>query len=112
MRLMGLHISDSLLFHIAECTTSKVSWEKLASLFRKVNEFFALQLETELSSLVPDKHASIEDYLSKFRSLVSQLKERRNTKSDNKCIFLILSKLKGAYQIFSSFYSTMDALGV
>lgn len=73
---------------------------------------FALQLETELSSLVPDKHASIEDYLSKFRSLVSLLKERRNTKSDNECIFLILSKLKGAYQIFSSFYSTMDALGV
>ena len=33
-------------------------------------------------------------------------------KSDDECIFLILSKLRGPYQIFTStFYSTMDALG-
>jgi len=40
------------------------------------------------------------------------LKSRGKTKSDEKCIFLILSKLKGPFQVFSStFSSTMDALG-
>jgi hypothetical protein len=69
-------------------------------------------LEVELSSLVPDEHASVEDYLTKFRLLVAQLKGCRKTKSDEECIFLILSKLKGPYQVFSfAFYSTMDALG-
>jgi hypothetical protein len=102
----------SLLFHIGECKTPKESWDKLASLFGKVNEFQALQLEAKLSSLVPDEHASIEDYLAKFRLLVAQLKGCGKKKSDDECIFLILSKLKGPFQVFSStFYSTMDALG-
>ena len=66
MGLIGLHVSDSLLFHLDGCDTPKQSWDKLASLFGKINEFRALQSEAELSSLVLDEHASIEDYLSKF----------------------------------------------
>ena len=87
-------------FHLDGCDTPKKRWDKLVSLFGKVNEFKALQLETELSSLIPDEHGSIEDYLAKFRSLVAQLKGCRKTKSDNECIFLILSKLKSPYQLF------------
>jgi hypothetical protein len=69
-------------------------------------------LEEELSSMVPDENASIEECLMKFRLLVTQLKECGKTKLDEEFIFLILSKLKGPYHIFSSsFYSTMDALG-
>jgi hypothetical protein len=75
MGLIGLHVSDSLLFHIVDCKTLKASWDKLASLFGKVNEFRALQLEVKLSSLVPEEHASIEDYLTKFKLLVVQLKQ-------------------------------------
>ena len=39
MGLIGLHVSDSLLFHIVDCKTLKASWDKLVSLFGKVNEF-------------------------------------------------------------------------
>lgn len=46
MGLIGLHVSNNLLFHIDGCDTKKKSWDKLASLFNKVNEFRALQLET------------------------------------------------------------------
>ena len=107
MGLIGLHVSNSLVFHLDGCDTPKKNWDKLASLFGKVNEFRALQLETELSSLIPDEHGSIEDYLAKFRSLIAQLKGCRKTKSNGECIFMILSKLKGPYQVFSSsFYST------
>jgi len=84
----------------------------LASLFGKINKFKASQLEAELSSLILDEHTSIEDYLVKFRSLVAALKGSRETKLDNECNFMILSKLKGLYQLFySTFYSKMDALG-
>jgi hypothetical protein len=37
MGFIGLYVSDSLLFHIAECKNPKTSWDKLASLFGKVN---------------------------------------------------------------------------
>jgi hypothetical protein len=71
-----------------------------------------MQLEAELSSMVPDENASIEECLTKFRLLVTRLKGCGKSKLDEKCIFLILSKLKCPYHIFSSsFYSTMDALG-
>jgi hypothetical protein len=43
--IIGLHVSDSFLFHIVECKAPKESWDKLASLFGKVNEFRALQLK-------------------------------------------------------------------
>ena len=76
------------------------------------NEFQATQLEMDLSSLIPDEHASIEDYRTKFKSLIVQLKGCGKTKSDSECIFFILSKLKDPYHVFCfSFYSTMDALG-
>jgi hypothetical protein len=42
---IGLRVSNSLLLHIVECKTPKASWDKLDSLFGKVNEFQALQLE-------------------------------------------------------------------
>jgi hypothetical protein len=35
--LIIIHVSDNLLFHIVECKTSKHSWDKLNSLFGKVN---------------------------------------------------------------------------
>ena len=95
--LIKIHVSDSLLFHLDGCDKPKKSRDKLASLFGKVNEFRALQLEMEFSSLIPDEHGWIEDYLAKFRSLVTQLKGCKKTKSDGECIFMILSKLKGPY---------------
>jgi hypothetical protein len=68
-------------------------------------------LEVELSSLVPDEHTSIEDYISKFKLLVAQLKRCGKNKSNEECIFLIFSKLKVPYQVFSfAFYFIMDAL--
>ena len=64
-------------------------------------------MEVKLSTLIPDG----EDYLMRFRSLVTQLKGRGKTKLDVKCIFMILSKLKGPSKVlFSTFYYVMDAL--
>jgi hypothetical protein len=112
MGLNGLHVLESLLFHIDECDNTKECWDKLDSLFGNVNEFRALQLEVKLSSLVPDENASIEDYISEFKLLVAYMKGCGKNKPDKEWIFLILPELKYHFQVFSSTcYSTMDALG-
>lgn len=36
--LIGLHVSDNLLFHIVVCTTAIEVWDKLARLYGKVNQ--------------------------------------------------------------------------
>lgn len=62
--------------------------------------------------MILESFTSIEDFLIKFKSLRSNLQVVRKIKLDDECIFLIISKLRGPYQIFTStFYSTMDALG-
>ena len=77
-----------------------------------MNEFWALQLDVELTSLTPASFPTIEDFLMKFKSLRIVFQGCGKNKPNDECIFLILSKLQGQYHIFSStFYSTMDALG-
>lgn len=66
MGLIWFHVSDNLLFLLDKCDTPKKIWDNMASLFGKINEFKALQLEVELSPSIPDEHASIEEYLVKF----------------------------------------------
>lgn len=91
---MSLTISYSTLMDVICQIKATISW---LHYFGKVNEFKAIQLETKLSSLIPDEHVSIENYLAKFKSLVTQLKGCGKTKLNSECIFLILSKLKGPY---------------
>jgi hypothetical protein len=51
MDLIGLHVSDSFLFHISYCKTLEASWDKLDSLFGKFNEFLVLQLKVNFHFL-------------------------------------------------------------
>ena len=86
-------------------------WTKLDGLFGTVNEFKAFQIEVELISLIHDYFPSIKEFLMKFKKLRSLLQGCGKIKIDTKCIYLILSKLHGNFQIFSStFYSIKDAL--
>lgn len=106
MGLIQWHVLDNLLFHLEEWINLKQSW------FERVNEFHALELKTRLSIIVPNEHASIEQYLAQFRSLLSQLKVCCKEKNEVGSIFLILSKLKGPFEVFSfTFYATRDVLG-
>ena len=74
MGLIGIHDLDSQSFPIVECKSPKQRWDKLSSLFGKVNEFQALNLEVELSSLVLDENSWIKGFLTKFKLLLSQLR--------------------------------------
>ena len=112
MSLISLQVSDSLQFHLDGCNTPLAMWTKLDGLFGIVNEFEALQIEAELTSLISNYFPSIEHFLMKFKQQRSLLQGCGKNKIDTKCIYLILSKLHGKFQIFAStLYSTKDPLG-
>ena len=98
MGLIGIHYLDSQSFPIVECKSPKQIQEKLSSLFGKVNEFQALKLEVELSSLVLDEHSWIKGFLTKFKLFLSQLRGCGKIKIDEECIFVILSRLNGPFK--------------
>ena len=59
----------------------------------------------------PNNFSSIEDFLSKFKTLRLLLELRKVKKDDGSLIYCILSKLCPSYSVFvSAFHSTMEAI--
>ena len=54
MGLISLSVEDNLQFHLDEFYAPQEMWDKFHALFGTVNEFRALQIEAELTSLAPD----------------------------------------------------------
>ena len=112
MRFIDLQVFDSLQFYLDGCNAPLAMWTKLEGLFGTMNEFREFWIEVELTSLVPDSFPSIEDFLMKFKENRTLLQGCGKAKTNIEWIYLILSKLRGNFQIFSStFYSTKDSLG-
>lgn len=112
MGLISLSVSNSLQFHRDEFFTPQEMWDKFNDLFDTINEFRALQIEAKLTSLIPNVFPSIEDFLMGFKQQRTLLQGCGKEKTYKECIYLILSKLRGNFQIFfSTFHSIMDALG-
>ena len=62
-------------------------------------------------NLSPNDFSCIEDYLSKFKTLII-LCEKCNIKlEEERCIYIILAKFGSAYSVFvSTFYATKESL--
>ena len=69
-----LSISKDLLFHITGLKTPKEIWDHLASLFDKQDDLRIYQLENELISLHLRNFETLNDFFTKFKHLVLQLK--------------------------------------
>ena len=67
MGLIYLSVEESLQFHIDEFSTPQEMWDKFHDLFGTINEFRALQIEVELTSLAPHAFPSIQDFLMNFK---------------------------------------------
>ena len=87
MGLITLNISDSYMFHLDSLTTPQDIWTKFYNLFGIVNEFEALHLDVELTSLTPIDFPTIEDFLMKFQYLRTILQGCGKNKIDDECIF-------------------------
>ena len=79
----------------------------METLFGKQDELQAYSLENELIGLNPSDFNYLQDYFTKFKSLIVQLKECGVDKKDEQLILSILSKLGPDYSIFvSSFHAS------
>ena len=74
-KMLCLSILRDILFHVDNLTTPNEAWLKIESLFGKTNEMRGHQLENELITLSPTHFETIQDFFTKFKSLVLQLKK-------------------------------------
>jgi hypothetical protein len=62
--------------------------------------------------LSPSDFSCIEDYLSKFKTLKTLCEECKIKIDEDRCIYLIISKLGSAYSMFvSTFYAIQEVVG-
>jgi hypothetical protein len=79
--------------------------------FGKLNIIRAQKLENQILTLSPSDFSCLGDYLSKFKTLRILCEECKIKMEEERCIYLILSKLGSAYSVFvSTFYAMKEAL--
>jgi hypothetical protein len=106
-----MSISPDLRFHLDGEYSLVKAWEKLNKKFGIKNEIRVFQLENELLTLDLSNVPSIEDYLSKFKTLKLLLEGCNVSKEEDPIIYGILTKLPLAYSVFiSTFHSTRESL--
>ena len=97
-----LSISRDLVFHINGLKTPKEVWDKLDSLFEKKDDIRVYKLDNELISLHPFNFETLNDFFTKFKNQVFQLKLCKVEKEDDQLILAILSKIGADYSVFVS----------
>ena len=102
-----MSISPDLRFYIAELDTPNEAMKQLTKVFGIKNEIRAHQLENELLTLDPNNFSSIEDFLSKFKTLRLLLEGVKVKKEDGNLIYSILTKLGPAYSMFVSTFNSI-----
>jgi hypothetical protein len=98
--LIEMSISLDLRFHLQSIYKPKKAWENIESVFGKHNIIRAQQLENQVLNLSRSDFSCIEDYLSKFKTLRTLCEECKINIDEDRCIYLILSKLGSAYSVF------------
>ena len=76
-------VSQYLRFHIQGLKNPKEIWYNLASLFDKQDEMRVHQLENELISLNPSNFETMNEFFTKFKNLIYQLKQYKVEKEDD-----------------------------
>ena len=106
-RMLCLGILRYLLFHVYSLTKPNEFWINLKSLFGNTGEMRGHQLKNELISLSPTHFETIQEFFTKFKSLVLQQKQCGIEKKEEQLILPILSKLGPEYSVFvSTFHSS------
>ena len=82
-------VSRDLRFHIQGLNTPKEIWDKIASLFDKQDEMRIHQLENDLITLNPSNFKSLNEFFTKFKNLIYQLKKCKVEKDEDKIILAI-----------------------
>ena len=101
-------ISLDLLFHISSCKTPNEAWTTMEGIFGKPDEMRGHMLEVELLILDPKTSDNLQDFFTKYKDLLSQIKAFKvdKYKEEKQMVLTILSKLGLKYSMFvSTFHS-------
>jgi hypothetical protein len=110
--LIIISISLDLRYHLQGIDYLEKSWNTIESVFGKLNIIQAHQLENQILTLSPSDFSFLGDHLSKFKTLSILCEECKIVMEEQRCIYLILSKLGSAYSVFvTTFYAMKEALG-
>jgi hypothetical protein len=86
-RILFLRISLDILFHVDTCNTPNDVWTKLKDFPGKKDNIRYHQLENDLHALNPRYFKTIQDYLYKFKTFLSHVKDCGIDKKDEHLIF-------------------------
>ena len=75
--LIGMSISPDLRYHLQGIDDPEVAWDKIESVFGKLNIIRAQKLENQILTLSPSDFSCLGDYLSKFKTLKILCEERK-----------------------------------
>jgi hypothetical protein len=101
-------ISHNILFHISSCKTPNESWTNLEGIFGKKYEMMRHIPKVKFLTLDPKIFDNIQDFIRKFKDLLSQLKDCGvdKSKEEKQMVLTILSKLGPEFSMFvSTFHS-------
>jgi hypothetical protein len=110
--IIRMSISPDLRYHLQGIDDPEKAWNTIESVFGKLNIIRAEELENQILTLIPSDFSCLGDYLSRFKTLRILCEECKIKMAEERCIYLILSKLGSAYSVFvSTFYAMREALG-
>jgi hypothetical protein len=97
-------ISPDLLFHISSCKTPNEAWTTLEGLFGNMDEMRGNMLEVELLTLDPKSFDNLQDFFTKYKDLLSQLKACgvHKSKDEKQMVLTIISTLGPEFSMFIS----------
>jgi hypothetical protein len=101
-------ISPELLFRISSCKTPNEAWTTMERVFGKQYEMRGHMLEVELLTLDPKTFDNLQDFFTKYKDLMSQLKACGvdKYKEEKQMVMTIISKFGPEYSMFvSTFHS-------
>jgi hypothetical protein len=102
-------ISPDLLFHISSYKTPNEAWTTLEGIFGKHDKMRGHMLEVELLTLDPKRFENIQDFFTKFKDLLLQLKASGVDKSKEEKQ-MVLTTLSNIGPEFSVFVSTLHTI--
>jgi hypothetical protein len=102
-------ISLDLIFHISSCKTPNEAWTILEGIFGKQDEMRGHMLEVELLTLDPKSFENIQDFFTKFKDLLSQLKACGvdKSKEEKQMVLTIISKIGPKLSVFVYTFHTI-----
>jgi hypothetical protein len=107
-----MSISPDLSYHLQGIDDPEEAWKTIESVFGKLNIIREQQLQNQILTLSPSDFSCLGYYLSKFKTLRILCEECKIKMEEERCLYVILSKLGSAYYVFvSTFYAMKEALG-